>query len=172
MQDVAVSFYRAPHPLTPPQRAALDPHSLTFSEFKSQPHPTDTWYDACDWIKMFQVLCAAKGLDVTCGRQLPGMFSDAGLEDVHIKRYTYAVAPWEGLTEAEKKFAQFHVETMGSLIPQLIKKLGQEQSAVAQEDVKKACEGAEREVTEWREKRGFMFFYVVCGRKPKPGQVA
>ncbi|KAH7410211.1 S-adenosyl-L-methionine-dependent methyltransferase [Phaeosphaeria sp. MPI-PUGE-AT-0046c] len=168
MQDLAISYYRAPDPLTPSQRAALEPHSLNLSEFKSQVHPTDTWHNACDWAKTFQELCAAKAMDATCGQQLPGMFSAAGLEDVHIKRYTYAVAPWEGLTKAEKKFGEFHRDNMGLLIPRLIKKLAEGQHVVSQEDVEKACEGAERDAIEWREQRGFVFFYVVYGRKPKP----
>lgn len=166
MHDLAISFYRAPNPLTATQRASLEPHSLTLAEFESRSHPADAWHDDCDWVKVFQELCAEKGMDATCGQQLPGMFAAAGLEDVQIKRYLYAMAPWEGLTEAETRFGEFHRVTMGRLIPPMIRKMAQGQNAVSHDRVVRASEEAEKEATEGHERRGFVFFYVVCGRKP------
>jgi hypothetical protein len=165
MHDLDMSRYRAPEPITPSQRASFRPHSLTLAEVESKSHPADAWRTPCSWLTTFGKLSAAKGLDVHCGKRLPLLFVEAGLEDVQIKRYMYPFTVWEGMTDVEKTFATYHKKGMGKHFPHLIRKLGQGQNTVAQEDVEKAYEGARKENEGSESSRGFVWIYVVCGRK-------
>jgi hypothetical protein len=105
-------------------------------------------------------------MDATCGRQLPRWFSEAGLEDVQIMRYMYPMGLWEGMTDVEKRFAVHHRDGMGTHMSEVIRKMSEGQNAVSREDVERAIEGGDKEVERWDRNRGFVFLYVVCGRKP------
>jgi hypothetical protein len=166
MHEIDISVHRVPDPLTSSDRAVLHPHSITVSELQLKSHPADAMLSPEKWVTTLQRLCAAKGLDSTCGQQLPRMFAEAGLEDVHIKRYMYPMGLWEGQTDAEKKFALHHREEMGIHIGQMIRKIGQEQDVVTKEEVDKAVEEVDKALEEWDHFRGFVFIYAVCGRKP------
>jgi hypothetical protein len=165
MHDLDMSHYRAPEPITPSQLTSLRPHSLTFAEVESKSHPADAWRTPCSWLTTFDKLSAANGLDVYCGIRLPLLFAKAGLEDVQIRRYMYPLAIWEGLTDVEKTFAMYHKNGMGKHFPHLIRKLGQGQDTVTQEEVEKASEGARKQNERLEDSRSFIWVYVVCGRK-------
>lgn len=166
MHDLDISLHRVPENTTPELRAALHPHSITFSELQSRSHPADAMLVNEPWVITFQQLCATKGMDATCGRELPRIFSEAGLEDVRIKRYMYPMGLWEGMTEVEKKFAVHHRDGMGVHMGEAIRKVGEGQDVVSKEDVEKAVQGANKEHERWDRNRGFVFIYAVCGRKP------
>lgn len=165
MHDLDLSFHRVPDPITPSQRASLMPHSLTLAEVQSKSHPGDACLAPCSWLTTMAKLSAANGLDARCGQQLPRLFTEAALEDVRIKRYMYPFALWDGLTDIEKTFVLYHNKGMGKHFPHLIRKLGQGQNTVAQEEIEEACEGARRENEGSESSRGFVWIYVVCGRK-------
>jgi hypothetical protein len=139
---------------------------LTLEELKSQSHPADAWLAPCDWEQTFKQLCLAKGMDLNCGKKLPLMFADAGLEDVQIKRYVYYMGSWDGMTDAERKFAEFHKKTIAVDLSQSIQRIGQGQDAVPQEKVTQAIADIKKEHEQWEGNRGFFFIYAVCGRKP------
>jgi hypothetical protein len=166
MHDLDISVHRAPDPMTPAQRAALHPHSITLAELSSKSHPADAWLAPCDWAETFAKLCAVKGMDITCGRRIPHMFAEAGLENIQIKRYMYPMGAWEGLTDAERNMALHHRDGMGTHMPVAIRQVGQGQDVILKEDVEKASEGARRENEMCDRNRGFLLLYVVCGRKP------
>jgi hypothetical protein len=166
MHDLDFSYHRVPDPLTPSQREFLRPHSLTLSELRSKSHPADAWLAPCSWVETFKELCAAKGMDLECGRGLPFMFAEAGLEDVHIRRYVYYFGSWDGMTDVEREFAEFHRKTMAVDLAQAIYKVGQGQDAVSEERVEQAVADVEKEKEKWEGNRGFFFIYAVCGRKP------
>jgi hypothetical protein len=166
MHDIGISIHRIPENLTPSQREMLRPHSLTLEELKSQSHPADAWLAPCDWEHTFKQLCAAKGMDLDCGKKLPFMFADAGLEDVQIKRYVYYLGAWEDMTDAERNFAEFHKKTMAVDLPQAISRVGQGQDVVSQEKVAQAIADTKKECEQWDGNRGFFFIYAVCGRRP------
>jgi hypothetical protein len=167
MHDIDMRLYRIPRPMTSADRAMLNPHTLTLAELQDNSHPTEAWREQSAWMTTLNRLCAAKGLDGKCGSHLLGVFVGAGLEDVRIKRYIYAYSMSDGYTDVEKKFAQHHREGMGRHLPDLIKKMGQGQDVVSQEDVEKAIEDAEKENEKenWETGGRFVYMYVVCGRK-------
>jgi hypothetical protein len=166
MHDLDVSLYRVPEPATVQDRAALHPHSIGYQELRSKSHPADSMLVDAPWCTTFQEVCAAKGMDATCGRQLPRWFSEAGLEDVQIKRYMYPMGLWEGMTDVEKRFAVHHRDGMGAHMGEAIRKIGEGQNVVLKEDVERAVEDANNEVERWDRNRGFVFLYAVCGRRP------
>lgn len=166
MHDMDISIYRVPENITPSQREMLRPHSLSLTELQNDSHPVDAWRVSCDWADIFKQLCAAKGMDLECGKKLAGMFVEAGLEDVHVRRYAYYMGLWDGLTDVEKKFAQFHEKTMGSDLGRAIFKVGLGQDAVSQERIDQAYAGVNKEAENWEGNRKFFFIYAVCGRKP------
>jgi hypothetical protein len=166
MHDLDTSLHRVPEPTIAEHRAALHPHSITFSELESKSHPADAMLVTSPWCTTFQELCVSKGMDATCGRQLPRWFSEAGLEDVQIKRYMFSMGLWEGMTDVEKKFAVHHRDGMGAHMGEVIRKLGEGQNVVSKDDVEEAVEDANKEVERWDRNRGFVFLYAVCGRKP------
>jgi hypothetical protein len=166
MHDIDTTLHHVPDPLTPSDRAAISPHSITLSEQQANSHPTDAMVAAEDWVAIFQRLCATKGLDATSGKQLPRWFAEAGLEDVQIKRYMYPMGMWDGMTESEKKFAEHHKHGLGATLPEVIRKLGQGQNEVSEESMQKAIGQLKRACDEWDHYRGFLLFYAVCGRKP------
>jgi hypothetical protein len=168
MHDLNMRIYRVPSPTTSTDRAMLNPHTLTLAEMQKNSHPTEAWHEPRVWLETLNQLSAAKGLDGECGLHLPGEFVEAGLEDVRIKRYIYPYSMSEGYTDVEKNFARHHREGMGGHLSDLIKKMGQGQNVVSQEDVEKAVEDAKKanEKENWGTGGEFIWMYVVCGRKP------
>jgi hypothetical protein len=166
MHDLDISVHRVPDPMTHSQREALHPHSITLSELSSRSHAADALLGPCDWTEIFAKLCTARGMALDCGRKIPHMFVEAGLENIQIKRYMYPMSVWEGLTDAEEKLALHHRDQIGRHMPEAIKKVGQSQDIIGKEEVERACEGAREENELWDRNRGFIFMYAVCGRKP------
>ncbi|KAH3919956.1 hypothetical protein HBI56_033110 [Parastagonospora nodorum] len=73
---------------------------------------------------------------------------------------------WEGMTEAERKFGEHYPIGIGASMLVSMRKLGQGQNEVSQEDIEKGVEGANKVKQEWQKYRGFFWVYAVCGRKP------
>ncbi|KAH3990333.1 hypothetical protein HBH70_167450 [Parastagonospora nodorum] len=119
-----------------------------------------------EWITINYRLCRTKGLESLCGEKLPRWFVEAGLEDVQIKRYMLPMGQWEGMTEAERKFGEHYPIGIGASMLVSMRKLGQGQNEVSQEDIEKGVEGANKVKQEWQKYRGFFWVYAVCGRKP------
>jgi len=166
MHDIDNTLHRVPEPLTPAARAALNPHSLILSEYESKSHPVDGMTFAEEWCNMHHRLCRAKGMEPTCGRQLPHWFAEAGLEDVRIRRYMLPMGVWDGMTETERKWGEHYPTNIGAVVPEAMRKMGQSQTEISQADVKAAVDGAYKVKQDWQGYRGFIFVYAVCGRKP------
>ncbi|KAH8727957.1 S-adenosyl-L-methionine-dependent methyltransferase [Phaeosphaeriaceae sp. PMI808] len=164
MHEFDNSMCRVPNPINTTVRASLHPHSLGISNGQLDPHPADQLSAPFGWMKTWDKLGASQGIDITCGRQLPRLFVEAGLTEVSVTRYLYPISSFEGLTDVEKRFAVFHHETMGAYFPDVIRKVGQGQD---EQEVEKAAEEARKENEGWRKNRGFVWFYVICGRKLK-----
>jgi hypothetical protein len=165
MHEMDVQKYCVPQPMTPSKRALLNPHFLTLDELQAKSHPTETWFAPSNWMTTYNKLNAVKGMDGRCGWRLPRLFADAGLQDVQIERYIYPFSMFDGMTEIETKFALHHREGMGRHLPDLIRKVAEGQDVVSQKEVEDACEEARKENEEWEEGKGFVWLYVVLGRK-------
>jgi hypothetical protein len=98
---------------------------------------------------------------------LPKWFVENGLEDVQIKRYAYYTGAWEGMTDAERRFALFHKNTTMVDLVAGVRKVGQGQDVVSQDKVERAVAEMNELVNDkWESSRSFDFVYAVCGRKP------
>jgi hypothetical protein len=167
MHDLDFSAYRVPENATAEQREAIRPHALTLEEFQNESHPAEKWRAPGGWHETFAELCTNKGMDSQCGGKLLTWFMENGLEDVRVKRYVYSTSVWEGMTDLENKFAQFHKDYSANDLMAAVRKLGQGQDAISQEKVEEAAAGVKKEVDDgWTSTRGFHFVYAVCGRKP------
>lgn len=165
MHDLDMSIHRIPHSITATQHKTLRPHNLPVDQVRSTADPTHAFLSRPQWQITLDKLLNAKGLDPTCGSRLPGLFVDAGLQDVQVRRYLYPLSVWEGSTEAEKRCAEHHKGTMGNELPMMLKKLGTGSHLVGDVELQSAIQGAEAERDEWERSRGFIWLYVVSGRK-------
>jgi len=162
MHDLDLSFNRVPSSITLAQRSAMHPHSLSLP---SLAHPLDSWAEAKPWVTTLHKILAAKDMDARCGRQLPRLFAEAGLQDVRIKRYVHAHTHADAYRDVEKRYAVHHRDSIGAHMPDLIRKLGMGQDVVSKEEIEAAAEGARKNNEDWETGSGFCWFYVVCGRK-------
>jgi hypothetical protein len=167
MHDINFVPYRVPQDVTAAQREMLRPHSLTLSESQTGCHPVEAWRISSEWEETFRELCANKGMDLESAEKLPKWFVENGLEDVRIKRYVYYAGAWEGMTDAERRFALFHKNSTAVDLAAAIRKVGQGQDKVSQDRVERAVGGLNEEINhKWNSSRKFYFIYAVCGRKP------
>jgi hypothetical protein len=167
MHDIEFNSYRVPEDPTPAQREMTRPHSLTLAEALNESHPLEAWRNPCEWEETFKELCAHKGMDLESAKKLPKWFVENGLEDVQIKRYAYYTGAWEGMTDAERRFALFHKNTSMVDLVAGVRKVGQGQDVVSQDKVERAVAEMNELVNDkWESSRSFDFVYAVCGRKP------
>jgi hypothetical protein len=115
MHDLDMAWHGIPSTLTPSQRESLRPHTMSYP---IAAHPTDSWETPKLWITTFQRVFKAAGLNGTCGRELPRLFSEAGLKDVQITRYMYPLNDWAEHSDAERRVAEHHKLTIGTEMPQ------------------------------------------------------
>ncbi|KAF2015765.1 S-adenosyl-L-methionine-dependent methyltransferase [Aaosphaeria arxii CBS 175.79] len=163
--DLENVVHRVPDDVTTP--TLLAPHDLTLAQVKSKSHPADQYLNDPAWNVTFQKLLRRKGLDPLIGWRLPQMFADAGLVDIKVRRYMYPWGVWEGMTDAEKQFAELGRGVISQMLPSALAKLQQGIGKAEEEgEVKSAIEDLHAQARSWERGRLFIWLYVVYGRKP------
>lgn len=145
----------------------LRPGTVSLSTFQLG-HVTDDFLHPPQWFPILQRLVMPKGLDLRPGIHLAQLFSDAGLEDIQVTRYLCPLGLSDGLklTEAERRFAPMYKPFYGYVIPMMLRKLAKEAGGVDEKEIEREIENGWERVENWDGHQEFVYFYVVCGRKP------
>ncbi|OSS45178.1 hypothetical protein B5807_09373 [Epicoccum nigrum] len=145
------------------------PHSITINEIANSSHPTDSYYSpsAFIWDSILNKLLALKDVDSYCGSNIGSLFTDAGLTDIHIKRYMFPFGTWDELTGEERGTADYMGTSWKEVLPVLFKKAGENAGPEYAEDVVKAIRDVKKFYESYEGGRNFLWMYVVCGRKPE-----
>ena len=106
-------------------------------------------------------------MDIYCGSKIGSLFADAGLIDIHIKRYMFPFSKWDELTNEERETAEYIGIAWKEVLPILIRKAGDNAGAEYADDVEKGIRDVEKFYETFEGGRNFLWMYVVCGRKPE-----
>lgn len=125
MQDF---FNEAHHvPIDISYVAHLRPRSTSVSEIAIPSHSTDAYQEPSPWLweSTLGKLLVSKGVDLYCGSRIPSLFAEAGLTEIRIKWYIAPYSRRDGLTEAEKAFANYPKPFARDVLPVAIPKAGE-----------------------------------------------
>ena len=147
----------------------LRPHDITIEQIANSTHPTDAYQHSSPWPweTILGKLLALQDVDLYCGSKIPSLFVDAGLTDIHVKRYMMPYSRWEGLTREEKAMADYLETFVRDMIPVAIRKAGESAGPEYAREIEKAVRDAKRYHEAFDGGRNFVWMYVVCGRKPE-----
>jgi hypothetical protein len=156
--------------LTPPASGnAYDsyPRKPSLEELRAETLPVGK--DPESWRTALQSLFRSCGLDSGVGSQLPKLFEDAGLEDIRIERYVFPYGTWEGMTDAQRRYAPVMKAFVKNDLPHVIRKLVSVTGSMSDEEAERIIEDSKAFATRCNGNREFGWFYVVCGRKQQAG---
>lgn len=85
------------------------PQFITMNEIANSSHPPSSYCSpsAFIWGSILDKLLALKDVDIYCGSKIGSLFADAGLTDIHIKRYMSPFSKWDELTNEERETAEY-----------------------------------------------------------------
>ena len=156
--------------LTPPASGNVyDKYSQTPNLEEHKAETPSTVEDPESWRVALQGLFRARGLDPSVGSHLPKRFEDAGLENIRIARYILPYGSWEGMADAQRRFAPVNGRFLRDDAPAVMGKLAKVTGAMSEEDVAKNAEALRDFMKRYDGNREFAWTYVVCGRKPQSG---
>ena len=145
------------------------PHAITINAIANSSHPTSSFCAPSTfiWDSILDKLLALKDVDIYCGSKIGSLFADAGLIDIHIKRYMFPFSKWDELTNQERETAEYIGIGWKEVLPILIRKAGDNAGAEYADDVEKGIRDVEKFYETFEGGRNFLWMYVVCGRKPE-----
>ena len=145
------------------------PQSITINEIANSSHPTDSYYSRSPfiWDSILDRLLARKDVDIYCGSKIGSLFANAGLTDIHIKRYMFPFGRWDELTSEERETADFLETSWKAVLPVVIRKSGENAGPEYAKDAEKAIQDMKKFYEGYEGGRNFLWLYVVCGRKPE-----
>jgi hypothetical protein len=103
---------------------------------------------------------------MSCGKHLPQLFADAGLEDIHIRRILVPYGSHDDLTDAEKQFMSQSKNVLITIMPDMAKKMRVDLEDVSDADVDEMIRDTREHLDTWDGRRDYNLFYFVYGRKP------
>ena len=167
MHDLSTELQHVPEQVSSLEHCR--PHSITINEIANSSHRTNSYCSPTTWawVTVLDKLLALKDGDIYCGSKIGSLFADAGLTDIHIKRYMFPFSRWDELTSEERGMADYMGTAWKEVLPILIKKAGDSAGPEYAEDAERGVRDVEKYYETFEGGRNFMWMYVVCGRKPE-----